>query len=129
LLSNASKRRRQQEQQQPNIIPLSGLGYMDRNMSYCLIINHIWIKSLICKYFLIVPLIVLLGLHIPLLIRLSSIWYTLLTIESTGFLSTCSNHINLFEGEKNHRGGGWIVLLKTFLSYVLKNCSQIQSLK
>jgi len=51
---------------------------------------------LIYKSFLIVSLIVLPVLRIPLVIWLFSIWFTLLTTESIGFHSTCSNHLNLF---------------------------------
>ena len=43
-------------------------------------------------------------------------------------MTILSTSHKLTEGEKNQGGGGWIVFSKTFLSYVLKNCSQIQSL-
>jgi len=43
-----------------------------------------------------VSLIVFLGLPLPLLTWLSSIWSTLLTTACTGLLSTCSNHLSLF---------------------------------
>jgi len=44
-------------------------------------------------------------------------------------LSVCRpGRRSVWRWEKPQEGGGWIVFSKTFLSYVLKNCSQIQSL-
>jgi len=36
---------------------------------------------------------------------------------------------DVIEGEKNHKKGGLNCVFKNFFLYVLKNCSQIQSLK
>jgi len=73
-----------------------------------------WSNSLISKSFLIVSLIVFLGLPLPLVIWLSSIWSGLLTTESIGFLSTCPNHLSLFStifstiGEGEEENGCWV---------------------
>ena len=63
---------------------------------------------------------------------------SLMILNVFGISLACSSSIScsrfaglrgdLSEGEKNHKKGGWIVFSKTFLSCVLKNCSQIQSL-
>lgn len=53
-------------------------------------------KSLISRSFLITSLIVPICLPLPQIICLLSIWFTLLTTQSTSLLSTFLNHLSLF---------------------------------
>jgi len=68
---------------------------MNQSKSYCSTKTMSLSNSLTSRSFLIVSLMFFLGLPLPLVIWLPSIWSTLCTTEPTSFLFTCPNHLSL----------------------------------